>query len=98
MPKGAAQPVKHTGPRLYNLDGDIGERTDVAARHPEVVARLLKFVEHMGADLGAAGAGPGVRTPDRVEEPQPLLKRVSAEYDYAPCHALILGSPRGQLP
>ena len=32
LPKGAAQPVKHTGPRLYNLDGDIGEQTDVAAQ------------------------------------------------------------------
>ena len=81
LPKGAAQPVKHTGPRLYNLDSDIGELTDVAAQHADVVARLERLVEHMGADLGVVGAGPGVRPPDRVERPQPLLKRIVAEYD-----------------
>jgi arylsulfatase A len=81
MPKGAAQPVPHTGPRLYNLDADIGETTDVAARNPEVVARLQKLVQQMDADLGVAGKGPGVRPPDRVANPQPLLKRIGAEYD-----------------
>ena len=81
LPKGAAQPVKHTGPRLYNLDSDIGELTDVAAQHADVVARLQKFIEQMDADLGVVGTGPGVRAPDRVEKPQPLLKRVVAEYD-----------------
>lgn len=80
-PKGAAQPVKHTGPRLYNLDNDIGEMTDVAVHRADVVARLQKLVETMGADLGVVGTGPGVRAPDRVERPQPLLKRVGAEYD-----------------
>jgi arylsulfatase A-like enzyme len=81
LPKDAAQPVKHTGPRLYNLDSDIGELTDVAAQHADVVARLQKFIAEMDADLGAVDLGPGVREPDRVENPQPLLKRVGAEYD-----------------
>jgi arylsulfatase A-like enzyme len=81
MPAGAAQPVKHTGPRLYNLVNDIGELTDVAAQHADVVARLQKLIGQMDADLGVAGVGPGVRPPDRVENPQPLLKRVGAEYD-----------------
>jgi arylsulfatase A-like enzyme len=81
LPKDAAQPVKHTGPRLYNLDNDISELTDVAAQHEDVVARLLMLVEKMGADLGVVGTGPGVRPPDRVESPQPLLKRDGAEYD-----------------
>ncbi|PYJ03610.1 MAG: arylsulfatase [Verrucomicrobia bacterium] len=81
LPKGAAKPVEHTGPRLYNLDTDIGELADVAAQHPEVVARLQKFVQQMDADLGVTGEGPGVRPPDRVANPQPLLKRVSKEYD-----------------
>jgi arylsulfatase A-like enzyme len=81
LPPGAAQPVKHTGPRLYNLDDDIGELTDVAAQHAEVVARLQKLVEQMDADLGVKGTGPGVRPPDHVETPQFLLKRVDAEYD-----------------
>jgi arylsulfatase A-like enzyme len=78
---GAAEPVKHTGPRLYNLDTDIGELTDMAAQHPEIVARLQKLVQQMDADLGVTGEGPGVRPPDRVAHPQPLLKRVGAEYD-----------------
>ena len=81
LPKGAAQPVKHIGPRLYNLDSDIGELSDVAAQHADVVARLQRLIERIGADLGVVGTGPGVRAPDRVERPQPLLKRVVAEYD-----------------
>jgi arylsulfatase A len=79
--KGVAEPVPHTGPRLYNLETDIGELNDVAARNPDVVARLQKLVRRMDADLGATGEGPGVRPPDRVAKPRPLLKRVGAEYD-----------------
>ena len=73
--------VPHHGPRLYNLDTDIGEMTDVAAQHPDVVARLQTFVREMNADLGAKGTGPGVRPPGRVANPQPLLKRIGTEYD-----------------
>ena len=71
LAESAAQPVKHTGPRLYNLDSDIGELTDVAAQHADVVARLLKLIEQMGADLGAVGTGPGVR-------PRPCRKSPTA--------------------
>jgi arylsulfatase A len=60
-------------PKLYNLDKDIGEKTDVAADNPEVVKRLQELVAKIDADLGAARAGPGVRPPGRVEKPQPLL-------------------------
>jgi arylsulfatase A len=81
LPKGAAEPVKHTGPRLYNLDADIGERTDVAAQNQDVVARLQKLVQQVDADLGVTGEGSGVRPPGRVANPQPLVKRVGAEYD-----------------
>ena len=80
-PKDDAEPVNHTGPRLYHLETDIGELTDVAAQHPEIVARLQKFAQQMDADLGATDNGPGVRPPDRVANPQPLLKRVGTEYD-----------------
>jgi arylsulfatase A len=79
--QGDAEPVKHTGARLYNLDADIGELNDVAAQNPEVVARLQKLVEEMNADLGATGEGPGVRPPGRVAQPQPLLIRAGTEYD-----------------
>jgi arylsulfatase A len=81
LPKEAAEPVKNTGPRLYNLDTDIGELTDVAAQHPDVVARLQKLAQEMDADLGMIGNGPGVRPADRVANPQPLLQRVGTEYD-----------------
>ena len=78
---GAEVPVKHTGPRLYNLDTDIGELTDVAVRHPDIVARLQRYIAQMDRDLGAQGAGPGVRPPGRVADPKPLLKRIATEYD-----------------
>jgi arylsulfatase A len=81
LPKGMAPPLKHTGPRLYNLDSDIGERKDVAAQNPQVVARLQKLIEPMAADLGLEDKGPGVRPADRVEKPRPLLKRLAAEYE-----------------
>jgi arylsulfatase A len=79
--KGDPETVNHTGPRLYNLDTDIGEKTDVAAQHPDIVAKLQKFIAAMDADLGATGTGPGVRACDRVENPKPLLKRIGTEYD-----------------
>jgi arylsulfatase A len=73
--------VKHTGPRLYNLDTHIGELTDVAAQHPDIVARLQRFVSKMDSDLGVKDTGPGVRRPGRVANPKPLLKRIDTEYD-----------------
>jgi arylsulfatase A-like enzyme len=41
-----------TGLALYNLASDIGESQDVAADHPEVVARLEKLADQMRDDLG----------------------------------------------
>ena len=78
-PAEAAQPFT---PALYNHDADIGETTDVAAQHPDVVKRLQEYVARMDADLGAKGAGPGVRPSGRVENPKPLeMERVAMEYD-----------------
>ena len=37
---------------LYDLKQDIGETTDVAKEHPEVVDRLSKFAEQVREDLG----------------------------------------------
>ena len=60
-------------PHLYNLDTEIGERTDVAAQHPEVVRRLAQLVAGMEADLGAGtNSGPGVRPAGRVTNPTGL--------------------------
>jgi arylsulfatase A-like enzyme len=37
---------------LFDLAADIGEKTNVAEKHPEVVEQLLKEVEKMKQDLG----------------------------------------------
>ncbi len=39
-------------PELYDLVNDLGETTDVAARHPEIVSRLLGVAERSRAELG----------------------------------------------
>jgi arylsulfatase A len=77
---GAPEPATFAKPRLYNLDLDIGERTNVAAEHPKVVARLQGLIREMDADLGRNGNGPGVRPPGRVAHPRLLLKGVAREY------------------
>lgn len=61
-----------SGPRLYNLDEEIGEITDVAAKNPKVVERLLKKIDEMKADIGSGKAGPGVRPAGIVENPVTL--------------------------
>jgi arylsulfatase len=48
---------------LYNLKDDIGETTNVAPRHPDVVTGLMALVEKARKDLGDADQpGPGVRS------------------------------------
>ena len=42
-------------PQLYNLRDDIGEQHDVAAQHPEVVARLEKLADLAREELGDYG-------------------------------------------
>ena len=41
------------GGRLYNLEQEIGEQTDLAAQHPDIVARLTQLAETMTADVAA---------------------------------------------
>ncbi len=67
-------PVKYDtgkiGLALFDLDSDIGETTNVADQHPEVVARLKKLAEQARADLGDSATkqkGSGVRAPGRLE-------------------------------
>jgi arylsulfatase A len=59
-------------PRLYNLDEEIGEITNLADKHPEVVARLQKLIDGMVADIGSGKSGPGVRPAGEVENPVTL--------------------------
>jgi len=64
---GESQP----GLRLYNLQTDIGETTDVAAQHPDVVQRLKALADHEAATLcNGSHKGPGVRPAGHVENPQ----------------------------
>ena len=71
MGRSVSDDAKIPGPRLYNLDEEIGERTDVAAQHPETVAKLTALAEKMKADIGKAD-GPASRPAGKVQNPQPL--------------------------
>ena len=58
--------VKMTEPELYDLENDLGETTNVASKHPDVVKQLLEFAEKARADMGDAlikRVGPGLREP-----------------------------------
>ncbi len=58
---------------LYNLKSDIGEMTNVAADHADVVASIQALVAPMEADLGTKEIGPGVRPLGTVDDPKPLI-------------------------
>jgi len=49
-PNGYSQ--KKCGLELYDLEGDIGEATDVAAENPSVVTRLQKLADEIRSELG----------------------------------------------
>lgn len=48
-------------PRLYNLDQEIGEQTNLADKHPEIVAKLQELAQKMNAEIG--GESPRARRP-----------------------------------
>jgi arylsulfatase A len=67
------QPVKYRqaeiGLALFDLAADPSETRDVAAKHPEVVERLLALAERARADLGDTATervGTGVREPGKL--------------------------------
>jgi len=63
--------TKIAEPELYDLAGDVGESTNVASQHPDIVKRLLVFAEQAREDLGdslTGRQGSGVREPGRVRE------------------------------
>jgi arylsulfatase A-like enzyme len=65
----ARMKTAHTEMALYDLENDPGETTDVADRHPEVVARLKKLAEGAREDLGDSATkqqGKGVRPPGKL--------------------------------
>ncbi len=60
-----------TNPRLYNLDKDIGETTNLAGKHPEMVEKLQTLATQMSDEIG--GQAPRARRPAGVViNPQPL--------------------------
>jgi arylsulfatase A-like enzyme len=52
---------KDAPPQLYDLDADRGETTDLAADHPDVVARLQRAIDALAARLGRGAPGPEAR-------------------------------------
>ena len=60
-------------PQLYNLRTDIGEASDLAATHPEIVAQLQALITATQDDLGTDGIAPGCRELGRVENPKPII-------------------------
>jgi len=57
------------GLALFDLESDIGETTNVAAQHPDVVERLVSLAEKMRRDLGDSAknmTGSGRRAPGRI--------------------------------
>ncbi len=68
---------KTGAPKLYDLRADIGETTDLAARHPDQVKQLLAFAEKCRAELGDSltkRTGHGTREPGRVAGGAPKKK------------------------
>ena len=62
---------------LYDLRADVGETTNVADKHGDVVARLKALADRARADLGDSATkqrGSGLREPGRVGPP-PKKKR-----------------------
>lgn len=70
MGKAAADDAK-INPRLYNLDTEISEQTNLADKHPDIVAKLTVLAEKMSAEIG--GKEPTARRPaGEVENPVTL--------------------------
>lgn len=80
---------------LYNLKSDPGERVNVAATHPEIVARLQTVVSAARADLGDALTGvkpTNARPVGDIRTPLPAgVKRIAnLEYSRPESGALLL--------
>ena len=67
-------PSRQIPAALYDLEADVGERRDVAARHPFVVSRLETIAEEARARLGdtlTGRVGSEVRPPGRARFDRP---------------------------
>jgi arylsulfatase A-like enzyme len=68
------QPVKYDTAKielsLFDLENDVGETTNVAEQHPEIVAKIQQLADRMRADLGDSATkktGSGRREPGRLQ-------------------------------
>jgi arylsulfatase A-like enzyme len=64
------QTAQKIGLSLFDLEADVGETTNVADKHPDVVARLQALADKAREELGDTATkreGKGVRAPGRVE-------------------------------
>ena len=57
-------------PALFNLENDLGEKNNVAAENPEVVARLQKHADAARAELGDVRVTGTDQRPIKLEAPQ----------------------------
>ena len=56
---------------MFDLDNDVGETTNVAEQHPDVVKRLEELAERCREDLGDSATkreGKNVRPPGMLVE------------------------------
>jgi len=72
--KNWGEPTPDVPLQLYDLEADIGEKNNIADKHPELAERLLALAEKAREDLGDAGRkGKNQRPAGWVENPKPLL-------------------------
>ncbi len=67
-------PEIEKAPMLFDLQSDLGETTNVAGAHPDVVRRLLALAEKAREDVGDAGRpGRNQRPAGMAADPKPQL-------------------------
>jgi arylsulfatase A-like enzyme len=66
MGRKAGTDASGKNPRLYNLEQEIGEQTNLADKHPDIVAKLQALAAKMDAEIG--GKEPKARRPAGVVE------------------------------
>ena len=71
MGKDTSSDASGKAPRLYNLDQEIGEQTNLAAQHPEIVTKLQVLADKMTAEI--CGNDPTARRPAGVAENPKML-------------------------
>jgi arylsulfatase A-like enzyme len=80
VPKRGNTPARQVPARLYNLDEDIAESTNIAGDHAAVVEKIHELAERARSDLGDRNQpGARQRPAGRVTDPRPLTRSVSPD-------------------